>query len=592
MKAKLLTALLVIALVSTLSLYLSAPYNPQGSASRPEVSAGVSGYVYDSEGNPLPGVAVTVYNSNGGVEGTTTTSSSGFFSIALMPGTYTLKLSKPGYVDKSQTFTISTSSTTPGYVYLGTITMSRAVVVSVPVQSIKLPVLSTASYQVQVSNQGSQPVSVAILKALSCPLDLKLTSGSSEVQSLMLDPSQTVTLNLAVTSYYTSGAVCNATLTFQTPYYNITRTLTVTIYPVDLGLVTTQASSIKVSPGSVVSIPLQVLNKLSTDFTAEISVDLPQGWSGKVLSSQGVEIQALTLTQGSSASLTLTLEVPKSATAGSYAVTVRLTGKSPYFEYALPLTIAVSAGAPKLRIEAQSPHVDTYAGKSGKFPITLYNLGDSDALVNFTVEGLPSGYSWSMQDSQGNTVSQVYIKAGSSIQLALVVGAPVVAEPTNVQFTLVASTAQSSDSVNLSLGVLGQYKLAFVTQSFYLETVPGADASFQVQVQNSGMSTVTNVALKVLNAPSGFTVSVTPTSVAQLKPGDTATFILSISTDSTINTGDYYVTFAVTGDQVDAMQRDLHVYVKPSGTPAYLIGALVLVLVVALILAYRRFGRR
>jgi len=208
------------------------------------------------------------------------------------------------------------------------------------------------------------------------------------------------------------------------------------------------------------------------------------------------------------------------------------------------------------------------------------------------VEGLPSGYSWSMQDSQGNTVSQVYIKAGSSIQLALVVGAPVVAEPTNVQFTLVASTAQSSDSVNLSLGVLGQYKLAFVTQSFYLETVPGADASFQVQVQNSGMSTVTNVALKVLNAPSGFTVSVTPTSVAQLKPGDTATFILSISTDSTINTGDYYVTFAVTGDQVDAMQRDLHVYVKPSGTPAYLIGALVLVLVVALILAYRRFGRR
>jgi uncharacterized membrane protein len=52
------------------------------------------------------------------------------------------------------------------------------------------------------------------------------------------------------------------------------------------------------------------------------------------------------------------------------------------------------------------------------------------------------------------------------------------------------------------------------------------------------------------------------------------------------------VTLVVKADQVDPVSRDLHVYVRAASSAAYYMLALVAILIVAAVLAYRRFGRR
>uniref|UniRef100_A0A7C1GLI1 Alpha-galactosidase NEW3 domain-containing protein n=1 Tax=Thermofilum adornatum TaxID=1365176 RepID=A0A7C1GLI1_9CREN len=148
------------------------------------------------------------------------------------------------------------------------------------------------------------------------------------------------------------------------------------------------------------------------------------------------------------------------------------------------------------------------------------------------------------------------------------------------------------DKAQLSLGVMGTYKLSFVTQSFYMEMVPGSTQTFQIQVQNTGYSSLTNLNLAFTSVPKGFTVNIDPVNVLVLKPGDTATFTVTITTTGDINTGDYYLTFVVKADQLPQTSRDLHVYVKPQQSMVYVALAAVLLVVGALYLVYRRFGRR
>jgi len=52
------------------------------------------------------------------------------------------------------------------------------------------------------------------------------------------------------------------------------------------------------------------------------------------------------------------------------------------------------------------------------------------------------------------------------------------------------------------------------------------------------------------------------------------------------------VTLRLSADQVEPFSRDLHIYVKPAGVVAYYIAVAVAVLIAAVALAYRKFGRR
>jgi uncharacterized membrane protein len=551
-------------------------------------SVGVGGAVVNREGSPIEGVSVVVYDTNNNVVGSAVTGPSGRFLVPLTTGTYTLKLSKPGYVDKTVQFTVGKGSF---YTELGTIVLDYSVAISLPLASLSLPVLGVATVPVTVSNRGSSPENITLEIGGNCSLSVGLYSGSVQVGSLLLNPGDTQSLTLKVETPYMQNATCLVQLRFFGSVVQ-ERKLLVNVVNQPLSLISAQLTSVRVAPGAVLQLPVRISNKLSDAFRARIALELPGGWSGVVKDAAGNVVDEVYLNPGENIQAYLMLSVPRGAGAGTYAVNLRLEGVDPYFLDSLRLTVGVASGAPVLRLSTSTPHVDAYAGKSAKYQVVIANLGDADCLAALNVTGLPQGYRWTITDAQGNTLSQVYLPAGGSATLVLSASVPPLAEPTAISFKLTASAGSSADELPLSLGVLGRYELSFVTQNFYLEITPGSSGAFELQLRNTGYSSLTNVAVTPVSVPSGFTVDVNPPNVLLLKPSDTATFTVTLSTQATVDAGDYYVTLVVKADQLDPASRDLHVYVRAASSTAYYMLALVAILIVAAVLAYRRFGRR
>ncbi len=551
-------------------------------------SVGVGGTVLNREGSPVEGVSVVVYDANNAVVGSAMTGPSGRFLVPLTTGTYTLKLSKPGYIEKILQFAVGKGSF---YTELGTIVLDYSVAISLPLASLSLPVLGVATLPVTLSNKGGSPENITLEVEDNCSLNVGFYSGGVQVTSLFLNPSDSQSLTLKVKAPFMQNATCLVRLRFAGNVVQ-ERKLLVNVVNQPLSLISAQLTSIRVAPGAVLQLPARLSNKLSDAFRARIALELPSGWSGMVKDAAGNVVEEVYLNPGESLQAYLLLSVPRSTEAGTYAVNLRLEGVDPYFVDSLRLTVGVASGAPVLRLSTSTPHVDAYAGKSAKYQMVIANLGDADCLAALNVTGLPQGYRWTVTDAQGNTMSQVYLPAGGSATLTLSVSVPPLAEPSAISFRLTASAGSSADELPLSLGVLGRYELSFVTRNFYLEITPGTSGTFELQLRNTGYSSLTNVAVTPASVPSGFTASVDPPNILLLKPGDTATFTVTVTTEATIDAGDYYVTLVVRADQVDPTSRDLHVYVRAASSTAYYMLALVAILIVAAVLAYRRFGRR
>ncbi|MEM2246042.1 MAG: NEW3 domain-containing protein [Thermofilum sp.] len=578
----------IVALLVVLASALTSLSQPSTSTEA-QGSVGVMGYVVSRDGKPVAGVEVIVYDSNNVVVASTSTSADGFFTVPLMPGTYTLKLSKQGYVEKSIAFTVS--KTTYYTANLGTIVLDYALSVSLPITALQLSALGTATVPVTVSNKGPATENLAIELSGNCSLDVKLYSGSAPVNSLSLGPGETVSLTLKVKAPYMQPAVCSVFAMFSGSTTQV-RNLLVSVVQQPLGLLSSQLEALKAAPGSVLQIPLKISNPLSDPVRAALEISTPPGWGAVVKDATGTIIAQLRLDSGAFTQATLMLSVPREASPGTYPITLTLRGVDPYFIEKLTINVTVASSTPALRLTTPTPFVNTYAGKTAQYQLSLSNLGDSDCVASVAVSGLPQGYTWALKDAQGNVVSQVYLPAGGSLNLYLAVSVPPLAEPGAVSFQVSVTAGSTGDSLGLSLGILGSYKLSYVTQNFYVEMLPGSTSTFQVTVRNDGYSSLTNVKLSVASAPSGFTASVSPQNVLLLKPGNTTTFTVSVTADPTVDAGDYYISLVLSADQVDAQSRDLHVFVKPPSTPAYYAVLAAALLLAGVVLAFRKFGRR
>jgi len=569
--------------VLSLLLVLLLPVGVQG-----EGGAGLWGTMVDVNGSPLVGVRVTVYDSNNALIGTTATGADGRFFILVYPGTYVVRLSKPGYVEKSIQVTVSKTAL---YADLGAITLDYSLSISLLPTQLSLGLLDTVTLPVTVTNKGSTPERVSVSVEETCGIVFSLYSAEGlALRELTLNPGESYSLKLGLTAPYISPRVCQVRLIF-TGTLTHERVVTVEMVNRSLGIVSAQLTAFQANPGSTVQLQLKVANPLRQAFRVRLNLELPEGWIGS-FTAGGLIVRELSLNPGESLPVQLTLGVPKDVKPGTYTVLVKVEGVSPYFVDRLPVQVDIVSGRPLLRLSYMAPHVDAYAGKTAKYMFTLSNLGDADCVVSLDVAGLPEGYKWSIGDQQGNVFSKVFLKAGEQAVLVLSVSVPPTAEPAVFSFRLSAETDDSRDEVQLSLGVLGRYELSFVTQNFYIELAPGSSGAFEVQVRNTGYTPLTNVVLNAVSTASGITVSTSPDRVLVLKPGDTAIFQVSISVDPTTDAGDYYVSLRLSADQVEPLSRDLHIYVKPAGGVAYYIVAAVAVLIAVVVLAYRKFGRR
>jgi hypothetical protein len=131
-----------LAALAVALLLLSYP-----SGLRAQALSGINGTVTDPGGVPVPDAKVTVTNTDTGVSRTTETTSAGTYYITdLIPGSYTVKIEKPGFkafVQNSVTVQAGTQSSASASLVLGNVTDTIEVTASEISLQADQPVLST-----------------------------------------------------------------------------------------------------------------------------------------------------------------------------------------------------------------------------------------------------------------------------------------------------------------------------------------------------------------------------------------------------------------------------------------------------------------
>jgi uncharacterized membrane protein len=543
----------------------------------------VYGRVKDIEGNPLGYVTVTFYDSSGAFVTREKTLLGGEFSVLLPSGTYRIQIEKKGYESKLLTVSVKNS------VDLGEIVLDYALCLSIPQTYIRMSALSEASIPVSIENKGSEEESVLI--SIEAPEDWKVGvySGSAEVVNLNLSPGSIQSLTLRIQPSYDAQGFYNVTVRISDSNTR-EKTILVCVEETDLQILSSTYPVTQTTPGSTVVFDLTIRNVLTKRFTGTLSLVLPSGWSGSITKSDGSSLYGVSLGAGESVNARVKLEVPRDEAPQEYEAIVLL--KTQAFESKLPLRIAVIKGTIAIKLYVNTPYVDAYAGGTARYPILIENRGSSDGVVDISIIGLPSGYSWLIKDDSGNALSKVYLKAGESKNINLFVQIPPLAEPDVIPIALETKSGDSTDRLTLSLGILGSYSISYLTQNFYCETTAGESVTFQIEAKNTGYSSLSNLLLEISDVPSGFSVKVSPDLVPLLKPQESTVFTITITSDADVSPGDYYINLNLKADQSQTSTRSLHIYVKQRGE-VVLIGVLIIVIMAAAtFMIYRRYGRR
>jgi uncharacterized membrane protein len=172
------------------------------------------------------------------------------------------------------------------------------------------------------------------------------------------------------------------------------------------------------------------------------------------------------------------------------------------------------------------------------------------------------------------------------------VDVPSTAAPTALNFTLTARGATSRASLALGIVVLGKPSLRIATSNWEVDVSSGSSTVFQVTVENDGQIPLEELAVGLSGTPpQGVHVRVEPQRVANVPPGSSVTFTLTIVVDSGVAPGRYFVPLVISGTGVK-VERVLALNVRVGGGLFFTAIAALALIALAAALAGVRLKRR
>ena len=569
-----LAALLVLALVAITA----------GETRAQAVS--VIGVVVDPEGAPIGGATVEVYRA-GSFIGSTTTLANGYFSIPLPgTGTYDIVVYKRGYERKLQRMDIVVTGT----VNLGRLSLGYALNVVAEATSIVAGQGEVVRLPLTVTNVGAylENVNVSVITPPGWSAEL-ISEWGFAVRSIMLPPGVSRKFIMRVRVPGTSRGPSRLELRFA--YANVCQSLTFTIEVAakDWGLVQLLYPEVVSFAGDTLRIPVRLRNALNETVTVTTSIDAPRGWIA-FLVVDGVQVGSLRLDPGAWASATLVIEVPEGAQPGKYTVT--LSARAFDLSSRSNITVNVVPAYDLLALDTPTPVVSAHPGTPVSISVTVSNSGTRAAVAALEVSGLPPGFGWAVKDEQGNVVTAVRVPARGSQRVFVYVDVPSTAVPTAVNFTLTARGATSKASLELGIIVMGKPSLKVATLNWEIEASAGSSTVFQLTVENDGQIPLEDLSVSLSGAlPQGVRVRVEPPQVANVPPGASVTFTLSIVVEDGVAPGRYFIPLVISGTGV-RVERVLALNVRVGGGPFFsVIAALALVILAVALISSRLRGK-
>ncbi len=241
----------------------------------------------------------------------------------------------------------------------------------------------------------------------------------------------------------------------------------------------------------------------------------------------------------------------------------------------------------------ENPVLSQTLGETPVFRVRLINLGYMEDEYRLGVEGLPEGFYYRFKEEAGSPegVSAVYLRGGEERTLYLELVLPPNARPGEYSFRVSAS-GRSEAREEVRLRLRGEYRVMIEPLEGYMSTAaPGEVAEVRVRVVNAGRGgTLTRVNLSA-EAPEGWGVEAVPQLIPVLEPGGSAMAVFRLRVPPDALPSEYMVRLRAVAEQSSA-GVELRVRVRERGAGAVLGVAIILLTLIALVVVYRRFGRR
>jgi len=352
---------------------------------------------------------------------------------------------------------------------------------------------------------------------------------------------------------------------------------------------TTPYPALSVEPGSKVKLDLSAHAPEPERVDLAIG-GLPDGWTA-VMRGGGYVIAGLTAGPDTAGTAQLELDVPASAAAGDYPITV--TESAPDGTSTLNVTVTVAPVVDNgIGITADFPSLRGGTTDTFTYNLTLTNNTPTQQEFNFAGTG-PDGWDVTVSPQAQTRANTVQIDAGGTAVVTVTAKPPANVTEGKSTITVDITGAQGGHgSIDLTAEVTGAAKLDLATADQRLNLSGNADSTSKetILVENSGTAPLDSVTFSA-TPPAGWNVSFDPASLSNVAPGQTQQIVATVKPGKDALAGDYAINVSGTAGS-ERSDLALRYTVKTSESWA-IFGVLVVIAGVAVLaVAYRRFGRR
>jgi len=349
--------------------------------------------------------------------------------------------------------------------------------------------------------------------------------------------------------------------------------------------------AVTLRPGETSTVNLRLQNyDMAPDRLALAVSGVPTGWTATLLGG-GQPVAAAMPATNSSVSLSLRLDVPKSAPMGTQTLTVSATGTSTNLQLPIEVTLAKDLPA-KLTVTPQLPELRGTSKSSFEYQLSIKNDSGKKLTVSLAAQA-PKNFDTTFTEQYGSQeLNAVPVDAGQSKDVKLKVTPPNTAAAGDYKVTARVSAEDASATADLGLAITGQPKLDISGREGLVSTraSAGKETTVPVVITNTGTAPADDVQLSG-SAPSGWKITFDPKSVDHIAPNDNKEVQALITPTEKAIAGDYVTTVRASA-RGESANTTFRVTVTTSTMWGIAGVGIIGVALLVMVGAVARFGRR
>lgn len=351
---------------------------------------------------------------------------------------------------------------------------------------------------------------------------------------------------------------------------------------------TTPYPAVTIQSGNTVTFTLDVA--VPTPERVDLAVSgTPSGWTAN-LRGGGNIVNAVFAGGSTAATVDLSVTVPQAATPGSQTLTVTATSGQGTRKLPIEVTVLGATGG-AITLASAFPQLSGAPSSTFTYSVTLANTGTQKQTYTLQGQG-PDGWTVSVHPSSNAQALTDTVDGGGTDTLSVTAQPPTTVAAGAYPLQVTVSSGGQSANTALEADVTGAPAVTLGTPNQVLnaQVTAGSTGTVSLVLTNSGSTVLQNVAVTAA-APTGWTTTFAPATIATIQPGGAATVTATVKPSSDALAGDYAVTFTATAGTATA-NVDIRTTVQTSPLWGFIGLALIALVIIGLGWVFRRFGRR